>query len=55
MKKHQTLPDNLHNVHTQYSKTPLYTPKVILKILGLSYMGWCTAYITFTIIGSFFY
>jgi len=51
MKKQQPLPDNLLNVYNQYTKKPLYTPKVILKIIGLTYMGWCTALVTFTIVG----
>jgi len=42
---------NLLNMPNPYTKKPLYTPKVILKIIGLTYMGWCTALVTFTIVG----
>ena len=46
--------DDLLPRYNEYTKKSIYTPKVILKIIGLTYMGWCTAFVTFTIIGQLF-
>ena len=52
--KKQQLHDDLLPLYNQYTKKAIYTPKIILKIIGLTYMGWCTALVTFTIIGQLF-
>ena len=37
------LNDDLLLLYNEYTKKSIYTPKVILKIIRLTYMRWCTA------------